>query len=65
MSVWKPTQPTKLTPCKTEQTRYDQIVAEAAELLYSYFYQLHFNSIHRQPHRIESPDQYPGGSDQP
>lgn len=57
MPGWEPTKPATLIPHQTEQVRYDQIVAEVADLLYSYFYQLHRQTILHKPHQVEAPDQ--------
>ena len=68
MPGWEPIKPATLIPHKTDQARYDQIVAEITELPYSYFYQLHSQTI-RPRHRIEALDQepikVPGRFDQP
>ena len=62
MPSWEPSKPTATVPHKTDQARYDQIIAEVTDLLYGYFYQLHSRSLQSQRHRIETPNQEPKSS---
>lgn len=45
MATWEPQKPAELIPESVSQNKYDQMVVELTEVLYSYLYQLHSSNI--------------------